>query len=55
MPKSSSLTWPPVSTRTFDGLKSRWTTRLRCACGTATMTSRNSPRRALTPSSRSVA
>ena len=29
MPKSSSFTRPSVDTMTFDGLRSRWTTRLR--------------------------
>ena len=42
MPKSSSFTVPSVATSTFDGLMSRCTIRLACACATAASTSRNS-------------
>ena len=41
MPKSSSLTWPSALTSTFEGLRSRCTTRLACACATAASTPRN--------------
>jgi hypothetical protein len=35
MPKSSSFGWPSRVTMMFDGLMSRWMTRLRCACDRA--------------------
>ena len=41
MPKSSSFTCPSASTRMFEGLRSRCTTRCLCACSTAESTCRN--------------
>ena len=41
MPKSSSLACPSAVTRMFEGLRSRCTTRLRCAYSTASQTWRN--------------
>ena len=46
MPKSSSFTLPDRDTKMFDGLRSRWTTRARCACCTASHTTRNRRSRA---------
>ena len=55
MPKSSSLTCPSALTSTFEGFRSRWTTRLACAWATAASTSRNRRMRASTPSACVVA
>ncbi len=45
MPKSSRCTRPSALTRTFDGLRSRWTTRLACANCTARQSSTKSSAR----------
>ena len=46
MPKSSSFTLPDRDTKMFEGLRSRWTTRSRWACWTASHTTRNRRSRA---------
>ncbi len=51
-PKSRSFGTPESVTKMFPGLRSRWTTRLRCAYETAPQTSRKSLRRSATGSRR---
>ena len=55
MPKSSSLGEPSAVTRMFVGLRSRCTTRLRCAWLTASQTRQNNCRRSRTDSFWSLA
>ena len=49
MPKSRSFGRPSSPTRMFPGLRSRWTTRLRCAYWTASHTARTISSRARVP------
>ena len=54
MPKSSSLASPASVTNMFEGLMSRWTTRLACASPTASSTCLTSPMRDASLSARCV-